>query len=109
MKTNNPKIQELLNEKGDLSISELSLNEFKEVLHYLLLTEHSILEDNETLINSTELIEKLNISTSTFYKMKARRHIPQYIVGSKPMFILSEVLKVLKVKNINIYSSSQRG
>jgi hypothetical protein len=53
---------------------------------------------NEVLVSQVELGRLLNVSVQTIIAQREKGNIPYHRIGGKPLYMLSEVKKALKVK-----------
>lgn len=102
-------VLEIIEKKGDLSISALTLNEFIKVIKYVLLQEDDALdEDSPTgkrLLGQKDLCIKLGISRTTLYNLRNKNLIPEYLVNNRLRYDLHEVYEAIKVRNQDSSSS----
>lgn len=104
-------IEELIKEKGNLTIAALTLNELKLFMDSYKEKTSTIREDDTSefpsdLVNQSELSKELNISVSTLYRLRKEGQVPEYQVGKKAMFSIKEVKETLLINVVKSSSSS---
>lgn len=113
MNIDNYQVRKIFQEKGELSVSSITLYEFKMIIDAYLEaiakekkeqgTDKVIIEthvdpNEHKLVNSKELCEILNISMATFHKMKSQEAIPEYLVCNTLKYNVKEVKEYLRIK-----------
>jgi len=94
-------IQQLLKEKGHLSIASLTVNEFIQILDSYKEDKEfgeklTVIEKKEDHLVDIETIrEHLKVSRTTFYRMRLKG-LPEYIVQGKSRFNINEVKRAIK-------------
>jgi transcriptional antiterminator len=98
-------IQELLREKGHLSVASLTVAEFIKLLDTYkedkqfgekqLIVERK----DDHLVDMTTLQSKIGVSRTTIYRMRQKGRLPEYIVNGQPKFNVEEVLRALKIES----------
>lgn len=95
-------ILEIIENKGHLSISALTLNEFIAVMNHVNKIEDELDENSPTgkrLLGQKELCVKLGISRTTLYNLRNKNLIPEYLVNNRPRYDLHEVYEAIKVRD----------